>query len=117
MSDTNTQEQVQIPAEVLAKAKQLMEKKQANAKKAAENAQKYPGVIPDTTEYDSVAGKYITLVKCVKCGEEHSRYTSDLFQTHGLCPTCRKALAGETKKANKELLTKAMEAIKAGKID
>ena len=55
-NDVQTQE---LPAEVIAQAKKLLEKKQNAAKKAAENAQKYPGVIPDTCEYDAVAGKYI----------------------------------------------------------
>lgn len=50
------------------------------------------------------------------CGEEHSRYTSDLFQTRGLCPTCRDAAKGELAKSKKALLKRAVEAIKAGSV-
>lgn len=46
-------------------ARKILEKKQDAAKKAAVNAERYPGVVPGTTEFDAVAGKFITVVACV----------------------------------------------------
>ena len=120
MSEQTTQEQAEatpaITPEILAQAKKLIEKRQKNGTDAMTNALKYPGVIPGSIVHDTTAQKFMVKVKCVECGEVHSRYTSDLFQTFGLCPTCRKDKAKELKTVKKELLKKAMEAIRKGQI-
>ena len=106
----------EIPAEVLAQARKILEKKEKAGKDAMQNALKYPGVVPDSIQFDATAGKYTVEVKCVVTGKLHRRYTSDLFQTGGMSPEARKEKATELKGKKKELLKKAMEAIRNGQI-
>lgn len=106
----------EIPAEVLAQARKILEKKEKAGKDAMQNALKYPGVVAGSIQFEPVAGKYTVMVKCIKTGKLHRRYTSDLFQTGGLCPEAREEEKALLKKGKKELLKKAMEAIRNGQI-
>lgn len=97
-------------------AKKLVAKREANLEKTRENLTKYPHAKADTLQYDDAAGKFSVEIECVKCGQSRRVFTSDLFQVT-TCTEC----ASEVKKAKasqkRELLKKAMEAIKNGQID
>lgn len=109
------QTESQLSPEIVAAAKKLVAKREANLEKTRENLTKYPHAKADTLKFDDAAGKFSVEIECTKCGESRRVYTSDLFQVK-TCVAC----AGEAKKEKaglkRELLKKAMEAIKNGEI-
>lgn len=113
MSGQNTQE---LSPEVVAQAKKLLEKKTKALEKSRAKAESFPGVVAGSLRFDPVANKNQVDVECVRCGKVHQRYTSDLHQTNGICPDCKKDADKDARVEKKALLAKAMLAIKEGKI-
>lgn len=104
--------------EVIALAEKLLAKKEKeNAKRRDRIAEKYPFAQAETVEYDEVAKKYVVVVTCVKCGNEHSRYTQDLAQTKGICPECKKEADAEKRSEKNALVKKAMDLIRNGDVN
>lgn len=104
-----------LSPEIIEMARKLSVKKKAKAEKARANlGEKYPWVKVDTLEYDEVAKKNSVQMDCVECGATHRRYTSDLFQTKGVCPDCMKEKKAEGRREKNALMKKAMELLAAG---
>ena len=102
---------------IIAAAKKIQAKQEKDLYKRRERiAVRYPFADPTTLEYDRVAKKYVVVVTCPKCSEEHSRYTQDLKQTQGICPNCKKGADAEKRQTKNALMKKAMQAIAEGKI-
>jgi formylmethanofuran dehydrogenase subunit E len=116
-----TQEQTQeaeLTPEIIEMARRITEKR---AKKTAARyehlLERYPWIKIQTMRFNHKAMKYEVEMDCSECGVPHFRYTSDLFQTKGLCPECRAKAIKAAKKDKKDLLTRAMKLLAEGKIE
>jgi ssDNA-binding Zn-finger/Zn-ribbon topoisomerase 1 len=107
----------ELSAEVIAAANRILAKREREMDKRRERlAKKYPFTQPDTLVYEEASKRFLVVCECPECGEEHSRQTQDLKQTEGRCPNCQEARRKAKAKEKTDLLAKAMQAIRDGKI-
>jgi acetyl-CoA carboxylase beta subunit len=100
----------EISQEVLELAQKLAEAQKAKLAKTKENLkEKYPWIKEETLRYDGCAGKNSVEMDCVQCRKTHRRYTSDLFQTLGLCPECRASARKKAKALRAEQVAAALK--------
>jgi hypothetical protein len=79
--DAAVEAAVEVDPKVLAVAKALIAKREAQLDKIRENVAKYAHAIVDSLEFDEVARKFKVRIRCVTTGDETRWvYTSDLHQ-------------------------------------
>ncbi|MDP2728247.1 MAG: hypothetical protein Q8P59_11975 [Dehalococcoidia bacterium] len=116
MSDqvATTQE---LSPELIEAAKKLLKQKVKKEQKAKENVRvNYPWADAETIRLDVVANKMQVDVTCTLCGDVHPRYTSDLFQTNGVCSKCKKQATKAAKEERKALLKRVTEMLASGQL-
>lgn len=114
----------ELPAAVVAQAQKILAKQEASKAKRIEHIRNtYPHADADTLEFDPVANKWSCEIRCQyvdpqtgeMCGKRRRVFTSDLFQVR-MCEEHSKLEKAAKRSAKQDLLKKAMQAIKEGKI-
>lgn len=113
----------QLSPEVIEQANKILAKREKDKAKRIENIRtKYPHADVETLEYDATAKKWSVEIECQhtdedgnKCGKRRRVYTSDLFQVK-FCTEHSKQAREAKRKAKKEQLDRALQAIENGEI-